>query len=157
MNLFLMAFKKDEDFFMKENIKVVFSGRRDRLSKELLKAMDDFEKITRKNTLGTFNICLNYGGRAEIVDACNKIIKKGIKKVDEDTFSNYLYNKLPDIDFCIRTSGELRISNFMLWQLSYAELYFPNCYFPDFDEKEYDRALEEFSNRNRRFGSIKDE
>ncbi len=157
MNLFLMAFKKDENYFMKENIKVVFSGRRDRLSKELLKAMDDFEKLTKNNTLGTFNICLNYGGRAEIVDACNKIIKKGLKEVDEETFGGYLYNKLPDIDFCIRTSGELRISNFMLWQLSYAELYFPKCYFPDFNESEYDKALIEFSKRNRRFGSIQDE
>lgn len=157
MSLFLMAFKNDEKYFMEENIKVVFSGRRNNLSKELLKAMDEFEEMTKNNTFGTFNICLNYGGRAEIVDACNKIIEDGLKKVDENIFNDYLYNNLPDIDFCIRTSGEYRISNFMLWELSYAELYFPNCYFPDFNEDEYDKALVEYNKRERRFGSIKSE
>ena len=157
MNLFVKSFNKDKDYFMKENIKVVFSGRKENLSDEVLKAMESLEKMTKNNTLGVYNMCLNYGGRAEIVDACNKIIKKGVKKVSEDTFNEYLYNNLPDVDFCIRTSGEHRLSNFMLWELSYAELYFPKCYFPDFDEKEYDKALKEFSRRDRRYGSIKSE
>ena len=72
--------------------------------------------------------------------------------VTEDNFGKYLYNDLPDLDFVIRTSGEERISNFMLWQISYAEFYFPKVYFPDFDEKEFDKALEIYNNRNRRFG-----
>ena len=96
-------------------------------------------------------MCLNYGGRREIVDAVNKIKEANIT-VTEDNFGKYLYNDLPDLDFVIRTSGEERRSNFMLWQISYAEFYFPKVYFPDFDEKEFDKALEIYNNRNRRFG-----
>ncbi len=154
MNLFMNGFKKDRGYFKKENIKVVFSGRRDRLSDKVLKAMDQMEEETKNNTLGTLNICLNYGGRAEIVDAVNKIITSNKKNITEEDFKNYLYNDLPDIDFMIRTSGEVRISNFMLWQISYAELYFPECFFPDFNEEEYNKALKEFSKRDRRFGGL---
>jgi len=154
MDLFMKGFNQDRGYFNKENIRVVFSGRRDKLSDKVLAAMDKMEEETKNNTLGTLNICLNYGGRAEIIDAVNKIIDDGIKKIDEDTFKEYLYNDLPDIDFMIRTSGELRISNFMLWQISYAELYFPKCYFPDFDEGEYNKALIEFTKRDRRFGGL---
>ena len=125
MNLFIKGFKRDSKYFMKENIQVVFSGRRDKLSQDVLNAMDSLEEMTKENDLGILNICLNYGGRAEIVDAVNKIIADNVDVVTEDIFKKYLYNDLPDIDFMIRTSGEERISNFMLWQLSYAELYFP--------------------------------
>lgn len=152
MNLSINGFNKDKKFFMKENIRVVFSGRRDRLSIELLDSMDKLMEETKNNTNGILNICLNYGGRAEIVDAVNKIIKEGKESITEEEFSKYLYNDLPDIDLMIRTSGEIRISNFMLWQISYAELYFPKCYFPDFNESEYDRAIEEYTKRDRRFG-----
>ena len=154
MDLFMNGFKKDRGYFKKENIKVVFSGRRDRLSDKVLKAMDQMEEETKNNTLGTLNICLNYGGRAEIVDAVNKIITSNKKNITEEDFKKYLYNDLPDIDFMIRTSGEVRISNFMLWQISYAELYFPECFFPDFNEEEYNKALKEFSKRDRRFGGL---
>ena len=154
MDLFIKGFNRDRGYFNKENIKVVFSGRRDRLSDKVLAAMDQMMDETKDNTLGTLNICLNYGGRAEIVDAVNKIIKNNEKDITEETFKKYLYNDLPDIDFMIRTSGEVRISNFMLWQLSYAELYFPECYFPDFNESEYDKALKEFTKRDRRFGGL---
>ena len=115
------------------------------------------EKDTLNNTGGILNICLNYGGRAEIVDAVNKIIKDKKESITEEEFKKYLYQDLPDIDLMIRTSGEIRISNFMLWQLSYAELYFPNCYFPDFLEEEYDKALTEYTKRDRRFGGLKNE
>ena len=104
-----------------------------------------------------FNICINYGGRAEIVDAVNKIIESRETNITEESFNKYLYNELPDVDLMIRTSGELRISNFLLWQISYAELYFPKCYFPDFNEEEYDKALLEYTKRDRRFGSINNE
>ena len=154
MDLFMKGFNQDRGYFNKENIKVVFSGRRERLSDKVLAAMDKMEEETKNNTLGTLNICLNYGGRAEIIDAVNKIINDNKKNVDEDTFKKYLYNDLPDIDYMIRTSGETRISNFMLWQISYAELYFPKCYFPDFNEVEYDKALIEFTKRDRRFGGL---
>ncbi len=157
MDLFIKGFNEDRGYFKKENIKVVFSGRKDKLSSKVLTAMAKMEEETENNTLGTLNICLNYGGRAEIVDAVNKIIKNGEKEITEESFKNYLYNDLPDIDFMIRTSGELRISNFMLWQISYAELYFPKCYFPDFNEIEYDKALIEFTKRDRRFGGLSNE
>lgn len=157
MNLFIEGFKSDSKYFIKENIKVVFSGRKENLRKDVLDAMDKLEELTKNNTLGTLNICLNYGGRAEIVDAVNKIINDNHKEINEDILSSYMYNELPDIDFMIRTSGEVRISNFMLWQLSYAELYFPKCYFPDFDEEEYQKALLEYNNRSRRFGSLNNE
>ncbi len=157
MNLFMIGFKNDRNYFKKENIRVVFSGRKDKLRSDVLKAMESLEELTNDNSLGTLNICLNYGGRAEIVDACQAIIDNGTKEVTEEIFSKYLYHELPDIDYCIRTSGEYRISNFMLWQLSYAELYFPKCYFPDFNKQEYDKALEEYTNRDRRFGRIENE
>lgn len=155
MNLFIKGFKKDSAFFNKENIKVVFSGRKEPLKKDVIEAMEYLSESTKNNTKGLLNICLNYGGRSEIVDAVNHIIKDNLKEVDEEVINNYLYNKLPDIDLLIRTSGEVRISNFMLWQLSYAELYFPKCYFPDFNQEEFDKALLEYTKRDRRFGSVK--
>lgn len=155
MNLFIKGFKKDSAFFNKENIKVVFSGRKEPLKKDIIKTMEYLSESTKNNTKGILNICLNYGGRSEIVDAVNHIIKDNLKEVDEEVINNYLYNKLPDIDLLIRTSGEVRISNFMLWQLSYAELYFPKCYFPDFNQEEFDKALLEYTKRDRRFGSVK--
>ena len=155
MNLFIKGFKKDSAFFNKENIKVVFSGRKEPLKKDVIEAMEYLSESTKNNTKGILNICLNYGGRSEIVDAINHIIKDNLKEVDEEVINNYLYNKLPDIDLLIRTSGEVRISNFMLWQLSYAELYFPKCYFPDFNQEEFDKALLEYTKRDRRFGSVK--
>ena len=120
MNLFIKGFKKDSAFFNKENIKVVFSGRKEPLKKDVIEAMEYLSESTKNNTKGILNICLNYGGRSEIVDAVNHIIKDNLKEVDEEVINSYLYNKLPDIDLLIRTSGEVRISNFMLWQLSYA-------------------------------------
>lgn len=155
MNLFIKGFKKDSAFFNKENIKVVFSGRKEPLKKDVIEAMEYLSGSTKNNTKGILNICLNYGGRSEIVDAVNHIIKDNLKEVDEEVINSYLYNKLPDIDLLIRTSGEVRISNFMLWQLSYAELYFPKCYFPDFNQEEFDKALLEYTKRDRRFGSVK--
>lgn len=155
MNLFIKGFKKDSAFFNKENIKVVFSGRKEPLKKDVIEAMEYLSESTKNNTKGILNICLNYGGRSEIVDAVNHIIKDNLKEVDEEVINNYLYNKLPDIDLLIRTSGEVRISNFMLWRLSYAELYFPKCYFPDFNQEEFDKALLEYTKRDRRFGSVK--
>lgn len=154
MNLFIKGFKNDTGFFKKENVRVIFSGRKDRLKEEVINAMKNMEDETINNTKGILNICLNYGARAEIVDAVNKIITAKEKLITEETFKKYLYQDLPDVDLLIRTSGELRISNFMLWQISYAELYFPNCYFPDFNEAEYDKALIEYTKRDRRFGGL---
>ena len=151
MGLILKFFNERVNELHDYNIKIVVSGLRDNLSKEVLKCIDNVVDLTKDNTGGVLNVCLNYGGRREIVDAVNKIKEANIT-VTEETFGKYLYNDLPDLDFVIRTSGEERISNFMLWQISYAEFYFPKVYFPDFDEKEFDKALEIYNNRNRRFG-----
>ena len=151
MGLIIKFFNERVNELHDYNIKIVVSGLRDNLSKDVLKCIDNVVELTKNNTDGVLNVCLNYGGRREIVDAVNKIKEANIT-VTEETFGKYLYNDLPDLDFVIRTSGEERISNFMLWQISYDEFYFPKVYFPDFDEKEFDKALEIYNNRNRRFG-----
>ena len=155
MNLFVVIYEKDKKFFMDNNIKVIFSGRDENLPSKVIKARNKLTKLTKNNTGGTLNICLNYGGRAEIVDATKKMIEDKVKDITEETFSKYLYQDLPDVDLMIRTSGELRLSNFLLWQLSYAELYFTNTLFPDFNENDFDEAIINYTKRDRRFGGIK--
>ena len=157
MDLFVLMFKKDKNFFMKNNIKVVFSGADEPLPKKVIEARDKITEMTKDNTGGIFNVCLNYGGRKEIVEATKKIINDGINvnDINEEMFSHYMYQDLPDIDLMIRTSGELRLSNFLLWQNSYAEFYFPKTKFPDFKEKDFDEAILEYTKRDRRFGGIK--
>ena len=164
MNLFILMFKTKFKVIDKENIKVIFSGRRKSpLPKKVITMMEKMEIETKNNTGGILNICINYGGHSEIIDATKKIIddvkkeKVDINDLDEAMFSKYLYQDLAPIDLLIRTSGENRISNFMLWQLSYSEFYFPKTYFPDFDEKQFDLALLEYNRRDRRFGGIKNE
>lgn len=156
MNIFLKLCNREIKTFNKNNIKVVFSGRDEPLTQKVIDARNKMIYETRNNTGGILNICLNYGGRAEIVDACKNIINCGISadKISEELFARYLYNDLPDVDLMIRTSGELRLSNFLLWQNSYAEFYFPKTYFPDFNEEEFDKAILEYTNRDRRFGGL---
>lgn len=158
MDLFAVAFKKYFERQNKNNVRIVFSGRREPLPKKVLKMIDEVTEKTKDNTGPIFNICVNYGGRPEIVDTTKKIcemVKNGeisIDDIDEDLFTKNLYQDLPAIDLMIRTSGEIRLSNFLLWQNAYAEFYFPEVEFPGFDEKEFDKALEVFDKRNRRFG-----
>ena len=158
MDLFAVAFKKYFEKQNKKNVRIVFSGRREPLPKKVLKMIDEVTEKTKDNTGPIFNICVNYGGRPEIVDTTKKICemdKNGeisIDDIDEDLFTKNLYQDLPAIDLMIRTSGEIRLSNFLLWQNAYAEFYFPEVEFPGFDEKEFDKALEVFDKRNRRFG-----
>lgn len=157
MDLFVLMFKKEKNFFIKNNIKVVFSGRDEPLPKKVIKARDELSEVTKDNTNGILNICINYGGRAEIVDATKKIIHDGIKEEDinEELFKKYLYQDLPPVDLMIRTSGELRLSNYLLWQNAYAEFYFPNILFPDFTENDFEDAILVYNKRDRRFGNAK--
>ena len=157
MDLFVIMYKRYRDDFAKNNIKVVFSGRDEPLPKKVIKARDELVELTKNNTGGTVNFCMNYGGRAEILDAIKKIAKSGVDvdSLTEDDVRKYLYQDLPDVDLMIRTSGELRLSNFLLWQNSYAEFYFPETKFPDFHEEDFDKALIEYTSRDRRFGGIK--
>lgn len=157
MNLFKKGFKEEKDIYIKKNMKVVFSYKKEGLSKDIISIIEEVESSTKDNTGLVVNFCLNYGGRSEIVDACKKIIDDKIDKNDitEDLFKDYLYNKLPDIDLMIRTSGEQRISNFMLWSLSYSELYFTKTYFPAFTTTELLEIIDDFNNRDRRYGNAK--
>lgn len=157
MNLFKKGFKEEKDIYIKKNMKVVFSGKKEGLSNDIISIIEEIESSTKTNTGLVVNFCLNYGGRSEIVDACKKIIDDKIDKNDitEDLFKDYLYNKLPDIDLMIRTSGEQRISNFMLWSLSYSELYFTKTYFPAFTTTELLEIIDDFNNRDRRYGNAK--
>ena len=157
MNLFKKGFKEEKDVYIKKNMKVVFSYKKEGLSKDIISIIEEVESSTKDNTGLVVNFCLNYGGRSEIVDACRKIIDDKIDKNDitEDLFKDYLYNKLPDIDLMIRTSGEQRISNFMLWSLSYSELYFTKTYFPAFTTTELLEIIDDFNNRDRRYGNAK--
>jgi len=143
------------------NIKFQTIGRRERVPAFVLKAMDSVIERTKDNTGLIVNLAFNYGSRLEIVDAIKIIareVKDGvleIERIDEETVSRNLYtHNLPDPDLLIRTSGELRISNFLLWQLSYAEFYFTDKYWPDFTDSEFKKALINFQNRKRRFGSL---
>ncbi|MBO5375433.1 MAG: di-trans,poly-cis-decaprenylcistransferase [Bacilli bacterium] len=160
MNLIIKFFNKEKSTFVKNKIKVLVSGSKDNLRSDVIAAIEGIEEATKDFTDKVFNVCFNYGGRLEIVDTLKKIIDKvqnnelDISSIDENLVSSYMYKDLPDLDFVIRTSGELRTSNFMLWQSSYAEYYFPETLFPDFDEKEFDIALEEYSKRKRRFGGV---
>lgn len=121
--------------------------------KDITKNIIEMVEKTKENTKITVTIGLNYGGRAEILRAVNNLLKSEIKDVDEETFSSYLYTKdIPDPDLIIRTSGEKRLSGFLPWQSVYSELYFPKVYWPDFNEKEFEKAIEEYTTRKRRFG-----
>ncbi len=163
MSLFMKVFTSEKDFIMDNIIRVLFSGRREPLPKNVLDSMDELMEETKDFDGATMNICLNYGSVYEIVDTTKKICemyKNGdieLEDITKDFIQKNLYQDLPPLDFVIRTSGELRLSNFMMYQASYAEFYFPSVYFPDFDEKEFDKALLAFNHRDRRFGGIKNE
>jgi len=153
--------KKEIKEFLKSNIRLIVVGRSDPISKELQQKIREAEFKTRNNSALTVVLALNYGSRQEIVDAAKSFAADVLKgrtrpeALTESLFSEYLYTKdIPDPDLMIRTSGEMRISNFLLWQLSYAELYFPKVYWPDFKKADLEEAIVEFNKRERRFGKI---
>lgn len=142
---------------MNENCKVQFLGNLDILPEATKQICLDTIEKTRNNDGITLNIALNYGGRAELVHAYQKMIEDDVRKEDinEELISSYLYTKgQPDPDLLIRPGGELRLSNFLIYQLAYAELYFTDTLWPDFTRESFDEALEEFARRNRRYGGL---
>lgn len=152
---------KYKDELIKEGIKLTVIGRRDRIDKKLMKAVENLEAITKDNKNLFFNIALDYGGRWDIIEATKKIhqaLNRGeILESDltENIFHNYLsLYGIPEVDLLIRTSGEERISNFLLWDLAYAEFYFPQIYWPEFTVKELEKAIDIYSQRERRFGKV---
>lgn len=139
------------------NIKLKVIGEKTRLSQEILDEINYVEEKTKNNTGMILNIAFNYGARDEIVHAFKGMIKDNVV-LSKENVEKYLYtSESGNVDLLIRTSGEQRISNFLLWQISYAELYFTNTYWPDFDEAELEKALESYQNRDRRFGGLKNE
>ena len=160
MNLFVKMFEDYFDELNKKDIKLIFSKKEKGLPSKLEKIILNLTEKTKNNKSGIFNICINYGGQDEIIDTIKRISSKvknneiDIEDINKDIVEDNLYQQIPPIDLLIRTSGEYRISNFMLWQMAYSELYFTNTYFPDFKEEELDKALEVFNSRNRRFGGV---
>ena len=155
MGLLAKTLLNELDDMHKENVRIRFLGDLTKLSKNLVDIVKNAENKTKDNTGVNLNIAFNYGSRDEITNALKAIIQEGLKSEDitEDTISNHLYTKdIPDPDLLIRTGGEKRISNYLLWQLAYSEIYVTDAYWPEFDENELSKAIVEFEHRNRRFG-----
>jgi undecaprenyl diphosphate synthase len=138
--------------------KLVVMGELDRLPPDLAQKAQSLMEQTKDNTDFVINLGINYSGQDELVRAVSQIVKEQPAQISRKTIDDHLYTHgQPPLDFVVRTSGEMRISNFMLWQISYAELYFPTTFWPDFKKRELHSALVEYSRRNRRFGAIKEE
>lgn len=156
MNI-LRDYLKDTDSFKEENIKLEFIGDRTPLADDIKELMLKAEADSADATGLHLNIALNYGGRDEIVHAVRQIVKEGISpdKINEETISSRLYTAgQPDPDFIIRPSGEYRLSNYLIWQSAYAEYWFSDVLWPDFSPRDLEKALDDFSKRNRRFGGV---
>ena len=159
MDLVVKYFNTKFEKINKKGVRVIVSGRKENLRSDVVEAINNIEEKTKNNTAGILNICLNYGGQEEIIDGAIKLaedIKNGldVRNFKREDFYSYLYHSLPPIDLLIRTGGELRVSNFMLYQMSYSEFYFTNTLFPDFDKSEFNKAIFMYENRDRRFGGI---
>ena len=158
MDLFANNFRTIADEMNERGCKVLFSGRREGLQQRVLDAMDYMMDLTKDNDKGIVNFCLNYGSHAELTDAMRAIageVKAGTlqpEDINEKTIESHLYRDLPPVDLMIRTSGEERLSNFLLWQCAYSEFYFTPVLFPDFTKECFDKALEEYARRDRRMG-----
>ena len=155
MTLFLETARRKVPELNQRGARLRFLGRRWRLPREVQRAIREAEDLTRENEKLDVYIALNYGGRAELVDAARRMIEDGLApdKVDEATFASYLYApEVPEVDLVIRTSGELRVSNFLLWQIAYAEFYVTETLWPDFSPEEFRRAIASFAARSRRRG-----
>ena len=156
MNLAMKIAVKDAKQLIKENIKIVVLGIEEKVPEKLIQAWREAEEDSKNNTGGVLALCFNYGGMREISDAVKKIIQSGVdaSEVNPELIEQNLYHpELPPVDFMIRTSGEQRISNFMLWRMAYAEMYFAAEHWPDFGKEELNIALEDYISRNRRFGA----
>ena len=158
---FLLRFNEQilinrRDEMHERNMRIRFIGRRDRrVPRRLVRLIDDAEEMTRGNSGLTFTVAFNYGGRAELVDAVQRLVDSGVRRVTEKAIARNLYDpEMPDPDLVIRTSGEYRISNFLLWEIAYSELVFSETLWPDFRREHLYSAIKEFQDRDRRFGGV---
>ena len=155
MKLFKEYLKKEKKELDKNNVKLISSGSRDGVNKDLLEEMDNCVEFLQKNNGITLNLAFNYGGRREIIEAVNKVIAQNKEKISEEDFSEYLYHgEVPDPELVIRTSGEFRISNFLLWEIAYSEFYITEKMWPEFSEDEFENAVDYYRKRDRRFGGV---
>jgi undecaprenyl diphosphate synthase len=161
MNLLYETTKREMNELDENNVRLITTGRIEELSPRKKEILEKAMERTKDNTSLTLNLALNYSGRMEILDAVKRIIKDAQQgkiedgQLDEKLFSSYLYTKdLPDPDLLIRTSGEMRLSNFLLWQTSYTELYVTDVLWPDFSVKDFYEAILDFQERERRFGKV---
>ena len=159
IKLFERVLSKEKANLVKNNIKINFIGRLDNLPKSLTEKMEELHEATKRNNKLILNIAINYSGRTEIVDALKSILLKinkkklGIEEINENTIRDNLYtHNIPDPDLLIRTAGEMRISNFMLWQIAYTELWVTPVFWPDFDENNLVEAIRNFQKRVRKYG-----
>ncbi len=163
LTLMKRTISNEIDELLENGVRIKFIGQKDALSDNLIKEFEYIEEKSDHNRNLNLNIAFNYGGRAEITDAAKKIAADfkndqiNLDQFDESDFSDYLYDKeLENVELLIRTGGDLRLSNFLLWQSAYAELYFTDKFWPDFTEEDLKEAIEVFKNRERRFGGLKD-
>jgi len=157
MSLFLETAKGKVPELNERGARLRFLGRRGHLPEAVRAAIEEAQELTKDNDKLDVYVALNYGGRAEIVDAARRMIADGLgaEEVDEATFASYLYApEVPEVDLVIRTSGEFRVSNFLLWQIAYAEFYVTDTLWPDFSPEEFRQALASFAGRNRRRGGV---
>lgn len=164
---FLMGFNRDvlrrqRDVLNEKGVRVVWAGRRPRLWRSVIRELETAEEMTKDNTTMTLAMCVNYGGRAELVDAARAIARQAAagelrpEQISEKTFSQFLYDpQMPDVDLFLRPSGEKRTSNFLPWQSAYAEMVYQDKLFPDFTPQDLFAAVEEYARRDRRFGGTK--
>lgn len=157
MKLFAKYLDDKKEELKKQGVKLLVTGTEENIPNKLLKKIRNTEEYLSDCNQITFNIAFNYGGRKEIVDGINKILKENRenKEINEEEFKKYMYRpEIPDPELVIRTSGEFRVSNFLLWEIAYSEFYVTNVYWPDFDEREYDLAIASYNKRDRRFGGV---
>jgi len=160
MSLVLVAVSKYLAKLAKEGVRIRIVGDRSAVSDKVRAAWDQAEQATEQNRRITLSVAFNYGGRWDVVQACRRAIEAGVgaDELDEARLSSFMaMSYAPDPDLFIRTGGEVRISNFLLWQTAYSELFFTDCLWPDFDEGELDAALTAYAARDRRFGGVKQE
>ncbi len=154
MKLFRQYLKEAEETFAKEDIRVLFLGNRNVFPEDIRLDMDRVERLSENGSC-TLCIAANYGGRAEVVDAVNALIVSGKTRVTEDDITGAIYSgKVPPPDMIVRTGGEMRLSNFLMWQSAYAELFFTDTLWPDFGEDELDKIIDAYGTRDRRFGGV---
>jgi len=155
MKLFRQQISEKSMELAKQGIRLRFSGRIGEFPDDFQELVERAERTTASSDRMQVIICMNYGGRQEILDAFKKAVRNGATSFDERSFRSYLYlPDVPDPDLVVRTSGEMRLSNFLLWQSSYAELYFTDLLWPDFKESDFEKAIEAYSQRTRRYGSV---